>query len=128
MINARTDTFLLGLGASAEARLAMTIERGRAYLAAGADMIFIPLLTDLALIERAVDGIAGPVSLMAMPGAPPAQSLFAAGAYRVSLGRTAMLAAMNTLKTVAEEFRSGTWSAISDNFYGFGEAEALFVS
>jgi len=35
VINARTDTFLLGLGADLEERVAMTIERGKAYLEAG---------------------------------------------------------------------------------------------
>jgi 2-methylisocitrate lyase-like PEP mutase family enzyme len=51
-INARTDTFLLGLGEDIEARIAISIQRGNAYLAAGADMVFVPALADLAIIAR----------------------------------------------------------------------------
>jgi 2-methylisocitrate lyase-like PEP mutase family enzyme len=64
---------------------------------------------------------------MALPGAPPAQELFAAGAARVSIGQMAMLASLGSLKRIAEELhRNGTWEAIETTFYGFAEAEALF--
>src|SRR5688572_6155096 len=42
VINARTDIFLAGLGADVEERVALSIERGRAYLKAGADLVFVP--------------------------------------------------------------------------------------
>ena len=35
VINARTDTFMLGLGRGVEERVSMTVERGRAYLGRG---------------------------------------------------------------------------------------------
>ena len=126
--NARTDTFILTLGADVDERLAMTVERGRAYLDAGADMIFIPLLTDPVVVRQAAAAIGGPISLMAVPGAPPAAELFAAGASRVSLGQTAMLATLGTLQAIAADLRAtGTWDAIERGFYGFAEAEALFT-
>ncbi|MGH2559328.1 MAG: isocitrate lyase/PEP mutase family protein [Thermomicrobiales bacterium] len=128
VINARTDTFILNLGEDLEERLAMTIARGRAYLDAGADLIFIPMLIDPAVVRRAADGIGGAISLMAVPEAPPAAELFAAGASRVSLGPIAMLAAMETLRIVAEEVRdSGAWGVFERGVYGFREAEALFA-
>ena len=128
VINARTDTFLLNLGEDPDERLAMTIARGRAYLAAGADLVFIPLLLDPAAVRRAAAGIGGPISLMAVPGAPPAADLFAAGASRVSLGAAAMLATLATLRAIAEDIRTtGAWGTIERGFYGFGEAEALFA-
>ncbi len=40
VINARTDTYMLGFGDSAEARFDETVRRGRAYLAAGADCLY----------------------------------------------------------------------------------------
>jgi 2-methylisocitrate lyase-like PEP mutase family enzyme len=65
---------------------------------------------------------------MAMPGAPPAGDLFAAGAKRVSIGQTAMLASLGQVQAIAQELLSaGTWSKIEATFFGFGEAEALFV-
>lgn len=127
-INARTDTFLLGLGDDTEARIAMTVERANAYLTAGADMVFIPLLTDPALVKLVCAAVAGPVSLMAMPGAPSASELFDAGAQRVSLGVCPMLAAMGAVRDIALEVRAnGTWHSMQRSFYGFAEAEALFT-
>jgi len=126
-INARTDVFLLGLGDDDEERVALTIERGLAYLGAGADLVFVPLLVSPPAIRRLADAFGGRLSLMAMPGAPTANHLFAAGAKRVSIGQMAMLAGLEQLRGIAEELRSaGTWSKIEANFFGFGEAEALF--
>ena len=128
VINARTDSFLLGLGEGLEERVEMTIERGRAYLQAGADLVFVPVLIDPEVARQVIGAIQGPVSLMAMPGAPPARVLFDAGAHRVSLGNSAMLAALGSLREIANEvLQAGTWISIERTFYGFGEAEALFA-
>lgn len=127
-INARTDTFLLGLGEDIETRIAMSIQRGRAYLAAGADMVFIPALADLTIIALLAQAIKGPINIMAMPGAPVAQDLFQAGASRVSLGVCPMLAVMGTMRDIAEEARkTGSWKNMERSFYGFAEAEELFA-
>jgi 2-methylisocitrate lyase-like PEP mutase family enzyme len=128
VINARTDTFLLGLGADMEERIEMTIERGRAYLQAGADLVFVPVLVDPDVVRRVTDALQGPVSLMALPGAPSARVLFDAGASRVSLGNCAMLAALGALRDIANDvLATGTWASIERTFYGFSEAEALFA-
>jgi 2-methylisocitrate lyase-like PEP mutase family enzyme len=128
VINARTDPFLMGLGANDEERLAMSIERGRAYLRAGADLVFIPVMVDPAHVRRAADAIGGPISVMALPGAPSADAWFAAGAARVSLGPLAMMAALGVIRDVAAEFRdSGMWTSIERTFYGFAETKALFT-
>jgi 2-methylisocitrate lyase-like PEP mutase family enzyme len=64
---------------------------------------------------------------MALSGAPPARTLFAAGAARVSIGQMATLATLGLLKRIAEQLHQhGTWQSIEDTFYGFGEAEELF--
>jgi 2-methylisocitrate lyase-like PEP mutase family enzyme/pimeloyl-ACP methyl ester carboxylesterase len=127
VINARTDTFLLGLGANVEERLRMTVDRGSRYLRAGADLVFVPLLVDVTLVKRLADELGGRLSLMALPGAPSAGELFAAGAARVSIGQMAMVSALGSLKRVAEELhRQGTWRSIEETFFGFAEAEALF--
>ncbi len=52
VINARTDVFLRALGAP-ESRLSVAIERGRAFLAAGADCVFVPGVRDRDTIWRA---------------------------------------------------------------------------
>jgi 2-methylisocitrate lyase-like PEP mutase family enzyme len=131
VINARTDTFLLEAGKRAgkgvEERIAITADRGVQYLKAGADVIFVPLLVDTAIVKRLASQLPGALSLMALPGAPAASELFAAGAARVSIGQMAMLATLGTLKKIAEELlRQGTWRSIERTFYGFSEAEQLF--
>ena len=127
VINARTDTFLLGLGSDVEERLQLTVERGSRYLHAGADLVFVPVLVDVALVKRLSEKLDGRLSLMALPGAPSAAEMFSAGAARVSIGQMAMLATLGSLKRIGEELRQhGTWRSIEDTFYGFAEAEALF--
>jgi 2-methylisocitrate lyase-like PEP mutase family enzyme len=128
LINARTDTFLLALGADLEERMALTIARGKAYLSAGADVVFVPGAIEVDTVRRLADAIGGPLSVMAMPGAPAATALFEAGACRVSLGNTAMLAVLGALDLIARDvIRTGGWAAIERTFYGFAEAEALFT-
>jgi 2-methylisocitrate lyase-like PEP mutase family enzyme len=127
-INARTDTFLLGIGESMEDRIEMTIARGQAYLAAGADLVFVPGLVDPEVAHRVAHAFAGRLSLMALPGAPPAEALFTAGARRVSLGNVAMLAALGALRDMAGAVKlSGTWTSMERTFFGFAEADALFT-
>lgn len=128
VINARTDTFLLNLGSDVDERVGMTVERGTRYLRAGADLVFVPLLVDPSLVTRLVTQMRGPINLMALPGAPSSDELFAAGAARVSIGQMAMLATLGALKIIADELKQmGTWPSIERTFYGFAEAEALFA-
>lgn len=128
VINARTDTFLANVGADLEERVAMTVDRGARYFRAGADLVFVPLLVDTSVVKQLVSQLGGPISLMALPSAPPAEALFAAGAARVSIGQMAMLAALGTLKDIATELiQQGTWRSIERTFYGFGEAERLLA-
>jgi 2-methylisocitrate lyase-like PEP mutase family enzyme len=127
VINARTDTFLLGLGSDLEERLQLTVERGSRYLRAGADLVFVPLLVNVAHVKNLSEDLHGRLSLMALPGAPSAAEMFTAGAARVSIGQMAMLATLGSLKRIGEELQQhGTWRSIEDTFYGFGEAEVLF--
>ena len=127
VINARTDTFLLGLGESIDDRVAMTIARGQAYLAAGADLVFVPGLVDPEVVRSVAEAFTGRLSLMALPGAPPADALFTAGARRVSLGNIAMLATLGALRNIATEIKErGTWTSIERTFFGFADDGALF--
>lgn len=128
-LNARTDTYMSGLGETEKKRLAETLRRGRAYLESGADSLFVPLLTDPATIRRLRAELGGPVTVMAFPGAPSVSTLLDAGATRVSLGQSAMLAALGQVARLAEELRdTGTYGVMEASFYGFGEAEALFAA
>lgn len=127
LINARTDTFLLSLGADLDERIAMTIERGRAYLAAGGDVIFVPGLGDPAIVERLVREIRGPVSLLLRPGGTPPVALFDAGACRISLGSSAMLATLSVLRDLAQDLiGQGAYPARGSRPFTYADAQELF--
>src|SRR3954452_6016866 len=69
VINARTDGFLRGFG-SPQARRGIATERGRAFLDAGADCVFIPGVYDAPTIGALVKGIGGPINILATEGVP----------------------------------------------------------
>jgi 2-methylisocitrate lyase-like PEP mutase family enzyme len=86
VINARTDSFLRQAGSPAE-QLDLTIERGRRYLAAGADCVYPIGVADFAVIDQLVSGIAGPVNVgYGRRGERPLAELAALGVARVSFG------------------------------------------
>lgn len=99
-INARTDPFLLKFG-SPEQCLDETTRRAKAYADAGADGIFVPGLTDLALIQKFVPRTALPVNIMVTQGVPEIPELARVGVRRVSLGPWPMMAAMRVIGQAA---------------------------
>jgi 2-methylisocitrate lyase-like PEP mutase family enzyme len=125
VINARTDAFLRELGA-ADARLGVAIERGKAYLAAGADCVFVPGVHDRETIAALVQGIGGPVNVLAVDGTPPIAELEALGVARVSLGSGPMRATMALLRDIARELKSaGTYSTFTKNAMSFDDVNEL---
>ncbi|MBK3659818.1 isocitrate lyase/phosphoenolpyruvate mutase family protein [Bradyrhizobium diazoefficiens] len=101
-INARTDPFLLKFGSPDEC-LNEAARRAKVYADAGADGIFVPGLTDLALIERFVQLTPLPVNIMVTQGVPTIPDLARVGVRRVSLGPWPMLAAMRAIGQAAVE-------------------------
>jgi len=111
-INARTDPFLLKFG-SPDQCLNEAARRAKIYAEAGADGIFVPGLTDLALIERLVQLTPLPVNIMVTQGLPAIADLTRVGVRRVSLGPWPMMAAMRVIgeaaATVATSRQYGTF-------------------
>jgi 2-methylisocitrate lyase-like PEP mutase family enzyme len=101
VINARTDPFILKFG-SPEVCLEEAVRRGAIYAEAGADSLFVPLLTDLALIETLVGRVELPVNIMAMPTAPSIPELAWVGVGRVSLATWPYRAAMRAVEAAAQ--------------------------
>jgi 2-methylisocitrate lyase-like PEP mutase family enzyme len=125
VINARTDVFLRGLGAP-ETRLDVAIERGQAYLASGADCVFIPGVRDRETIGALVRGIGGPINVLAVDGMPPIAELEALGVARVSLGSGPMRAALAVVRDVARELKTkGTYTAFTNHAMKFDEVNEL---
>ncbi|MFC6017079.1 isocitrate lyase/phosphoenolpyruvate mutase family protein [Plantactinospora solaniradicis] len=108
-VNARIDTFLRGLGGVAE-----TVDRAAAYLAAGADGVFVPGLVDPDTIEKLVANIPAPVNILAGPGAPAVPELARLGVARVSLGSAVAEGAYAVAQRAADEaFGPGTYGALA---------------
>ncbi|GAB3660593.1 isocitrate lyase/PEP mutase family protein [Glycomyces tarimensis] len=84
-INARVDTYLLGVGEEA-GRLEATVARAKAYLEAGASGIFVPGVTDAGTIAALVEAIAAPLNVMAGPGSLAPSELDKLGVARISTG------------------------------------------
>jgi len=86
-INARTDIFMKApMDTHDVAMVDRALERVRAYADAGADGFFVPLLADLALLERMCAKSPLPVNFMTFPGCPSNQDVAAAGIARISYG------------------------------------------
>jgi 2-methylisocitrate lyase-like PEP mutase family enzyme len=80
-----------------------TIARLQAYRDAGADVVYAPGLTDLGDIETVVEAVQVPLNVLALPSAPPLESLAAAGVRRVSTGSLLASAAYAALVAGAHE-------------------------
>jgi 2-methylisocitrate lyase-like PEP mutase family enzyme len=125
VINARTDGFLRGFGA-AETRLGVAIERGKAFLDAGADCVFVPGVKDAATIDALVKGIGGPINVLAVDGSPSIADLEALGVARVSLGSGPMRATMAVLRDIARELKAtGTYKSFTKHALTFNEVNEL---
>ncbi len=117
VINARTDSYLAAriFNQPQDAKcFEETVDRGRAYLEAGADCIFIPGLADPSTIGRLVAAIDGPINILAGPGSPSVPELKALGVARVSVGGAIMRATLGLVQRAAAELRSGGTFGFAD--------------
>ncbi|MFG2791659.1 isocitrate lyase/phosphoenolpyruvate mutase family protein [Streptomyces sp. NPDC048419] len=119
-VNVRIDTFLRSAGGVDE-----TLERAAAFLAAGADGIFVPGAVDPGAVKLLVDGIEGPLNVMAGPGAPPVAELAALGVARVSVGSGIAQAAHALVRRAAGELLgAGTYDSLAGGL-DYGELNTL---
>jgi 2-methylisocitrate lyase-like PEP mutase family enzyme len=101
-LNARTDAFLRAGDRPVAQSVADAIERGRAYLDAGADVVFVPGVLDADVTRQLVEGIGErKVSVIGLPGALTAREYEALGVARISYGPTTQRVALTALQDVA---------------------------
>ena len=128
VLNARTDVFIGAVGDPAT-RVERAVERGRAYLAAGADCIFVPAVTDPSQIAALVAGIDGPVSVLAGPGSPTLAELAMLGVARISVGSGLHRAALALARRAAEEaYAAGSLASLFAAQVSFDELQTFFES
>lgn len=102
-LNARTDAFVRAGDRPVEESIVDAIERGRAYLQAGADVVFVPGILDADVTRRLVEGIGErKVSVIGLPGALSAAEYEALGVARISYGPLTQRVALTALQDVAK--------------------------
>jgi 2-methylisocitrate lyase-like PEP mutase family enzyme len=126
VINARIDAYWQ-VGISPEEALRNTLERGKAYMAAGADCIFVPGLRNPGHIQQVVEHWHAPVNILAGPDVPSIPALTKLGVKRVSYGSGPHRAAMGLLRRMATEASSsGTYTALTEGAVPYAEINGLF--
>jgi 2-methylisocitrate lyase-like PEP mutase family enzyme len=108
VLNARTDAFVRAGDQDRREVLAGAVERGRAYLDAGAPVVFVPGLLQESEIEDLVDALGERrVSLIGVPGMPPASRLEQLGVARLSFGPFPQRVALTALQELVEAVEDG---------------------
>jgi 2-methylisocitrate lyase-like PEP mutase family enzyme len=108
VVNARTDAFARRL----DDPVAASIERGRAYLAAGADCVYPIVAGEEGDLRALVRGIGGPVNELLRPGVPSLDVLASIGVARVSVGSGLHRVAMGAVADAAAALRAGDLSVL----------------
>jgi 2-methylisocitrate lyase-like PEP mutase family enzyme len=110
VLNARTDAFLKAApDADRAATLAEAIERGKAFLEAGAPVVFVPGVVAREEISALVDAL-GPrkLTVISVPGVSlPASELQELGVARVSTGPFTQRVALTALQDAAAALFAG---------------------
>ncbi|MDQ6768062.1 MAG: isocitrate lyase/phosphoenolpyruvate mutase family protein [Candidatus Eremiobacteraeota bacterium] len=128
VINARTDIYLENVGDNDDWRLQEAVRRGNQYLGAGADVIFVPGVTDEATIAALVSGIHGQINVLAGATTPSVRRLHELGVARVSVGSGAMGYALARYRDVAATLRDKGTFEFTGQRIPHAELNALFNS
>ncbi len=102
-LNARTDAIARGTGPLSE-RLPEAITRGKAFLEAGASLVFIPGLMDRESVQQVVAELGrNTVSVIGLPGALTAAEYEDLGIARISYGPLTQRVALLALQDLAKD-------------------------
>jgi len=107
-LNARTDAIVRGGDRSLADKLADAIERGRAFLDAGASLVFVPGKLDREATQRLVDGLGrGKLSVIGVPGSLTAPEYQELGVARITYGPWTQRYALTALEELAQSLYGG---------------------
>ena len=126
VVNARTDLYWRSLG-EPEWRFGEAVRRANAFLETGADCVFVPGVGDAETISALAREIAGPLNVLAGPGALPTPELAVLGVRRVSVGSGPTRAVMGLIQRMGRELlEEGTYASITGGAIPYPEANRLF--
>jgi 2-methylisocitrate lyase-like PEP mutase family enzyme len=126
VINARIDLYLKNVG-DPGSRFDATVQRAKAYLAAGADCVYPFGAIDMDTVARLVKAIGAPINIAARAGTPPAAELQRLGVARVSIASGATLAVMSLIKKIGAELHTSGSFNVLEHTMNRPEAQALFA-
>lgn len=107
-LNARTDAFVRSGGRPVQESVADAIQRGRAFIDAGATSVFIPGLLDANVTRQLVEGIGErKISVIGVPGALAASEYEKIGVARISYGPLPQRVALTALQELAASLYKG---------------------
>ena len=108
VLNARTDAFVYGRNKDQSEVLAEALQRGKAYLDAGAPVVFVPGKLDEEMVATLVEAF-GPqrLTVIGRPGGPSLARLEELGVARVSYGPMSQRVALTALQEMVEEIHRG---------------------
>ena len=123
VLTARAENFIHG-----RPDLADTIERLQRFQEAGADVLFAPRVVEPADLRQLLASVDRPVSVLALPGAPPVGELAEIGVRRVSVGGAFAWVALAALVDAATELRDeGTFGYLTRIPTGANAARAALA-
>lgn len=103
-LNARTDAIVRGGERPLSESIADAIERGKAFLAEGAALVFVPGVLHRPAVEQLVAGLGwGKLSVIGLPGALSAKEYEELGVARISYGPTTQRHALGALRDLAQD-------------------------
>jgi len=109
-------------------RFERTVERLRAYRAAGADCVFAPGVKERPLIEKLVKAVAAPLNILVTPGCPSIPELEKLGVARASIGSGVMRSALGLVRRIGKELlETGTYASTFEGSIPFAEINALLA-
>jgi 2-methylisocitrate lyase-like PEP mutase family enzyme len=115
VLNARTDAYALRPDGDPKESLRDALERGRAYLDAGAPVVFVPAFVQEKHIATLVEAF-GPqrLSVLGIPGMPSLAEMEKLGVARVSYGPMPQSVALTALQDMAVDVSKG--GGVPDGF------------
>ncbi|GAB3551456.1 isocitrate lyase/phosphoenolpyruvate mutase family protein [Arthrobacter tumbae] len=103
-LNARTDAIVRGGDRPLSDSLDDAVERGKAFLNAGASLVFVPGVLDRESTDRLVAGLGErKLSVIGLPGALSADEYESLGVARISYGPLTQRVALRALQDVTED-------------------------
>lgn len=106
VLNARTDALLLGADGPRDEVLARAIARGKAFVEAGAPVVFVPGKVSADEVAQLVEGI-GPVSLICSPASISLAEMQRLGVRRASVGPWSQRIALTALAEAGSTLLDG---------------------